>query len=53
MKRGVVFNSDHLENSVITSQNVMDLLVRGLERGHMHPPHIPAWLIFSYFPCEE
>ena len=27
MKRGVVFNSDHLENFLITSQNVMDLSI--------------------------
>ena len=27
MKRGVVFNSDHLENSLITGQNVMDLSI--------------------------
>ena len=26
MKRGVVFHSDHLENSLITSQNVMELV---------------------------
>ena len=42
MKRGVVFNSDHLENSLITSQNVMDLSTGILffqERpGILHPP---------------
>ena len=26
-KKGVVFNSEHLENSLITSQNVMDLSI--------------------------
>ena len=42
MKRSVVFNSDHLENSLITSQNVMDLSIGILffqERpGILHPP---------------
>ena len=42
MKRSVVFNSDHLENSLITSQNVMDLSIGMLffqERpGILHPP---------------
>ena len=42
MKRGVVFNSDHLENSLITSQNVMDLSIGILffqERPRiLHPP---------------
>ena len=28
IKKGVVFNSDHLENSLITSQNIMDLSIR-------------------------
>ena len=27
IKKGVVFNSDHLENSLITSQNIMDLSI--------------------------
>ena len=27
MKRGVVFNSNHLENSLVTSQNVVDLSI--------------------------
>ena len=46
MKRGVVFNSDHLENSLITSQNVMDLSTgilffqEDLE-FYIHPP---AWI---------
>ena len=43
MKRGVVFNSDHLENSLRTSQNVMDLSTEILffqERpGILHPPY--------------
>ena len=42
MKRGVVFNSDHLENSLITSQNVMDLSIGILffqeSPGILHPP---------------
>ena len=44
MKRGVVFNSDHLENSLIASQNVMDwnsiLPGKDLE-FYIHPP---AWI---------
>ena len=42
MKRGVVFNSDHLENSLITSQNVMDLSIGILffqeSPRILHPP---------------
>ena len=42
MKRGVVFHSDHLENSLITSQNVMDLSIGILffqeSPGILHPP---------------
>ena len=42
MKRGVVFSSDHLENSLITSQNVMDLSIGILffqeSTGILHPP---------------
>ena len=42
MKRGVVFNSDHLENSLTTSQNVMDLSIGILffqeSPGILHPP---------------
>ena len=42
MKRGVVFHSDHLENFLITSQNVMDLSIGILffqeSPGILHPP---------------
>ena len=39
MKRGVVFNSNHMENSLITSENVMDLSIGIQERpGILHPP---------------
>ena len=42
MKRSVIFNSDHLENSLITSQNVMDLSIGILFvqeiHGILHPP---------------
>ena len=45
MKRSVVFNSDRLENSVITSQNVMDLSIGILFfqeiPGISHPP---SWM---------
>ena len=42
IKKGVVFNSDHLENSLITSQNVMDFvywnyILPGFP-GILHPP---------------
>ena len=42
MKRGVVFHSDHLENFLITSQNIMDLSIGILffqeSPGILHPP---------------
>ena len=42
MKRGVIFNSDHLENSLITSQNVMDFSIGILffqeSPRILHPP---------------
>ena len=46
IKKGVVFNSDHLENSLITSQNKMDLSVRiiffqAFLEFYIHPP---AWI---------
>ena len=51
MKRGVVFNSDHLENSLITSQNVMDLSVQywnsilpGNTWNFTSVIHPPAWI---------
>ena len=45
IKKGVVFNSDHLENSLITSQNVMDLSIgiiffQAFLEFYIHPP---AW----------
>ena len=46
IKKGVVFNSDHLENSLITSQNIMDLSIRiiffqAFLEFYIHPP---AWI---------
>ena len=46
IKRGVVFDPDHLENSLITSQNVMDLsfgilFVQAFLEFYIHPP---AWI---------
>ena len=46
MKRGVVFNSDHLENSLVTSQNVVDLSIgiqffQAFLEVYIHPP---AWI---------
>ena len=43
IKKGVVFNSDHLENSLITSQNVMDLSIgiiffQAFLEFYIHPP---------------
>ena len=46
MKRGVVFNSYHLENSLITSQNVMDLSIGILffQKALEFCIHPPAWI---------
>ena len=45
MKRGVVFNSDHLENSLITSQNIMDLSIGILFQAFLEIfIHPPAWI---------
>ena len=46
IKKGVVFNSDHLENSLITSQNIMDLSIgiiffQAFLEFYIHPP---AWI---------
>ena len=46
IKKGVVFNSDHLENSLITSQNVMDLSIgiiffQAFLEFYIYPP---AWI---------
>ena len=46
IKKGVVFNSDHLENSLITSQNVVDLSIgiiffQAFLEFYIHPP---AWM---------
>ena len=43
IKKGVVFNSNHLENSLTTSQNVMDLSIgimflQALLEFYIHPP---------------
>ena len=42
MNKSVVFNSDHLENSLITSQNVMDFSIGILffqeKPGILHKP---------------
>ena len=42
MNRSVVFNSDHPENSLITSQNAMELSIEILffqkRPGILHPP---------------
>ena len=50
IKKGVVFNSDHLENSLITSQNVMDLSIgiiifQAFLEFYIHPP---AWKCPGY-----
>ena len=50
IKKGVVFNSDHLENSLITSQNIMDLSIRiiffqAFLEFYIHPP---AWIGPAY-----
>ena len=46
IKKGVVFNSDHLENFLITSQNVMDLSIgtiffQAFLEFYIYPP---AWI---------
>ena len=46
IKKGLVFNSDHLENSLITSQNIMDLSIgiiffQAFLEFYIHPP---AWI---------
>ena len=43
IKKGVAFNSDHLENSLITSQNVMDFSIgiiffQAFLEFYIHPP---------------
>ena len=50
IKKGVVFNSDHLENSLITSHNVMDLSIgiiffQAFLEFYIHPP---AWIDPGY-----
>ena len=46
IKKGVVFNSDHLENFLITSQNIMDLSIgiiffQAFLEFYIYPP---AWI---------
>ena len=46
IKKGVVFSSHHLENSVIISQNIMDLSIgiiffQAFLEFYIHPP---AWI---------
>ena len=50
IKKGVVFNSDHLENFLITSQNVMDLSIgiiffQAFLEFYIYPP---AWIDPGY-----
>ena len=42
IKKGVVFNSDHLDNFLITSQNVMDLSIRIILPGFPGTLHLPS-----------
>ena len=50
IKKGVVFNSDHLENSLITSQNVMDLSIGNIffQAFLEFYIHHPAWIGLGY-----
>ena len=42
IKKGVVFNSDHLDNFLITSQNVMDLSIGIILPGFPGILHLPS-----------